>query len=71
MVSSMGQLFDFVNKLQFNFFEDFRIKEHLVLVFLKKIKIKKPLVFGKTLKESMGVMKELANNQLVYRGLFD
>lgn len=34
MVSSIGQLFDFVNKLQFNFFEDFRIKEHSVLVFL-------------------------------------
>lgn len=34
MVSSIGQLFDFVNKLQFKFFEDFRIKEHSVLVFL-------------------------------------
>jgi hypothetical protein len=34
MVSSIGQLFDFVNKLQFKVFEEFRIKEHSVLVFL-------------------------------------
>jgi hypothetical protein len=47
MVSSMGQLFDFVNKLQFKVFEDFRIKEHLILVFLKKMRIKKPLVLAK------------------------
>jgi len=31
-------LFDFVNKLQFKVFEDFRIKEHLVLVFFNKKK---------------------------------
>jgi hypothetical protein len=37
MVSSIGWLFDFVNKLQFKVFEDFRIKEHLALVLKKNI----------------------------------
>jgi len=45
MVSSIGQLFDFVNKLQFKVFEDFRIKEHSVLVFFKKNQYLKNLWF--------------------------
>lgn len=35
MVSSIGQLFDFVNKFQFKVFEDFIMKEHSVFSLLK------------------------------------